>query len=127
MNSCTYILKRGFRALCAAAFIAALLTAVFSVVLSKAPTYEKFFAVSSSAVPYIAVFVFAAVFSRGAKKNGWLTGAGAGVLCAFLLVAAGCAFFKNAPSAKMLLRVFLISSAAGAFGGIVGINTAQRK
>lgn len=115
-------IKRILRAACFSLCVSCAAIAILSAANASGKVPSAFFNVSGVALPYAAIALFCASFTRKVGKNGWLCGGIAAVVCALFMLGCGRTFFSAVDRGVDMLRIFACAFATGCIGGIVGIN-----
>ncbi len=115
-------IKRVLRAAGFSLCVCCAVIALLSAANASGKVSSVVFNISGAVLPYAAIALFCASFTRKVGKNGWLCGGIAAVVCALFMLGCGRAFFFVTDRGGDILRIFACAFATGCIGGIVGIN-----
>ncbi len=116
------LLKRYIISFFIALLVSVLISAICGMLFSFTNPSPNVISVIKNGISFLPIFIAAFLCAKSTGKNGLLTGIICGNILMLIIIVTGMLVLKNSFPAAAVLKIFSISTALGAAGGILGIN-----
>jgi len=122
-----FAFKQTLKGAALAFVISIVLLLVCAVIMTYSPIPDGAIRGVTIAVSGISILIASISAARKSKRQGWLSGASAGLLYAVLLYLFGSLIMLDFSITLSTVIVFALGFLLGAFGGIIGINMKSKR